>query len=84
MKALYRFLAIVSYEHINEMLVKYIQENEEIRNNKRKEALEKVNQINVKDKTDECVKILTELNDEINHSYEKENLLRDFVNNLKK
>lgn len=83
MKSLYRMLGAVSHETINEALAKIVQDLEITRNKKRREVLETIEKLNVKDDAEKIQYLLIELNRDLTSSYEKEKCLLEFLNIIK-
>lgn len=83
MSAIYRFLGITSFEKMNEVLARLIQELEIQRNNIRKESLEKIENSELDKDPQKVKKIMIDLNRDLTTSYEKEKFLLEFINLLK-
>lgn len=83
MSAIYRFLGITSFEKMNEVLAKLIQDLEIQRNNIRKESLEKIENSDSEKDPQKVKKIMIDLNRDLTTSYEKEKFLLEFINLLK-
>lgn len=83
MSAIYRFLGITSFENMNEVLAKLVQELETQRNNIRKESLEKIESLEVEKDPIKVKKIMIDMNRDLTTSYEKEKFLLEFINMLK-
>lgn len=83
MKFIYRTLGAVSYDHLNDVLAKLVQDLEIDRNNKRKIALDSIEQLDIKVDAEKIQKTLIELNRDLTNSYEKEKFVLEFINLLK-
>jgi hypothetical protein len=83
MKALYRILGSVSIEQINDAVAKIVQDEEFERNEKRKIALNEIENLDVKEDAEKIQKILINMNRDLTTSYEKEKFLLQFVNLIK-
>ena len=83
MKGFYRLLGSVSYEQINDVVAKIVQDEEFERNEKRKIALIEIEKLDVKEDAEKIQKILINMNRDLTTSYEKENFLLQFVNQIK-
>ncbi len=80
MKSIYRFLKIASYESMNEVLAKIIQDEEIKRNNLRKDSLDEIEKIDVVKDAEKMQRIMINLNRDLTTSYEKEKMLLEFIN----
>jgi len=80
MKSIYRFLKIVSYEYMNEILAKIVQEEVEKRNKIRKDSLDDIEKIDVVKDAEKIQRIMINMNRDLTTSYEKEKLLLEFIN----
>jgi len=80
MKSIYRFLKIVSYEYMNEILAKIVQEEEVKRNKLRKDSLDEIEKIDVVKDAEKIQRIMINMNRDLTTSYEKEKLLLEFIN----
>lgn len=83
MKGFYRLLGSVSYEQINDVVAKIVQDEEFERNEKRKIALIEIEKLDVKEDAEKIQKILINMNRDLTTSYEKEKFLLQFVNQIK-
>jgi hypothetical protein len=83
MKSIYRLLKIVSYESMNEVLAKIIQEEEVRRNNIRKDSLDEIDKTDVVKDAEKIQRIMINMNRDLTTSYEKEKLLLEFINLVK-
>lgn len=83
MKYFYRLIGASSYEHMNECLAKLVQEQEILRNEKRRKTLEDIEKLDVKNDADKVQSLLIGLNRDLTTSYEKEKFVLEFINSLK-
>jgi len=83
MKFINRLLGVVSNEFINECLAKIVQDEEIKRNEIRKEILDEIETLSVKDDQEKIKSILIKMNRDLSLSYEKEKALLQFINMLK-
>ncbi len=80
MKSIYRFLKIASYESMNEVLAKIIQDEEIKRNKLRKESLDEIEKTDVIKDAEKIQKIMINMSRDLTTSYEKEKMLLEFIN----
>lgn len=71
MKSIYRFLKIASYESMNEVLAKIIQDEEIKRNKLRKESLDEIEKTDVIKDAEKIQKIMINMSRDLTTSYEK-------------
>lgn len=83
MKYFYRLIGASSYEHMNECLAKLVQEEEVSRNEKRKNTLNEIENLDIKNDADKIQSLLINLNRDLTTSYEKEKFVLEFINSLK-
>jgi len=83
MKALQRFFGVVSNDRIDSALAIMVAEMENDRNDIRKKALEAVDKCDVTKEGDRVASILLQMNRDLTSLYEKETILREFINKLK-
>jgi hypothetical protein len=68
---------------MNECLAKLVQEEEISRNEKRKQTIEDIEKLDVKNDAEKIQSILINLNRDLTTSYEKEKFVLEFINSLK-
>jgi len=83
MKALQRFFGVVSNDRIDSALAVMVAEMENGRNDTRKKALETVDKLDVTKEGDKVASILLQMNRDLTSLYERETILREFINKLK-
>ena len=83
MKGFYRLLSSVSYDQINDVVAKIVQDEEFERNEIRKIALIEIEKLDVKEDAEKIQKILINMNRDLTTSFEKETFLLQFVNQIK-
>ena len=83
MKALQRFFGVVSNDRIDSALAVMVAEMENDRNDIRKKALESVDKLDVTKEGDRVASILLQMNRDLTSLYERETILREFINKLK-
>lgn len=83
MKALERFFGVVSYSRINDALSRIASELENSRNDIRKTTLTEMDELNPTKDGEKIQQKLLQMNRELTLSYEKERVLRDFINLFK-
>jgi hypothetical protein len=83
MKAFYRLLGCVSYDHINEAMARIVQDEEYRRNENRKLALIEIEKLDIKNDAEKIQKTLINMNRDLTTSYEKEKFLLEFINLIK-
>ena len=83
MKSIYRFFKVSSYETMNEVLAKIIQELEQERNKLRKNCLEEMENNVLSNQAEKVQKTMVNMNRDLTVSYEKEKILLEFINLLK-
>jgi hypothetical protein len=83
MKALQRFFGVVSNDRIDSTLAIMVAEMENDRNDTRKKALLEVDKCDVTKEGDRVAAILLQMNRDLTSLYEKETILREFINKLK-
>ena len=83
MKALQRFFGVVSNDRIDSALAVMVAEMENDRNDTRKKALETVDKLDVTKEGDKVASILLQMNRDLTSLYERETILREFINKLK-
>jgi len=83
MKALQRFFGVVSNDRIDSTLAIMVAEMENDRNDIRKKALESVVKLDVTKEGDKVASILLQMNRDLTSLYERETILREFINKLK-
>ena len=83
MKALQRFFGVVSNDRIDSALAIMVAEMENDRNDIRKKALETVDKLDVTKEGDKVASILLQMNRDLTSLYERETILREFINKLK-
>jgi len=83
MKALQRFFGVVSNDRIDSALAIMVAEMENDRNDTRKKALETVDKLDVTKEGDKVASILLQMNRDLTSLYERETILREFINKLK-
>lgn len=83
MKAIYRMMGVASYASIDEAFSFLVQQQDARRIEIRKSALDKINKLGNNPNVESIKEIMDELNVELSNSYEKENFLMTFINNIK-
>jgi len=83
MKALQRFFGVVSNDRIDSALATMVAEMENDRNDTRKKALEAVDKLDVTKEGDRVASVLLQMNRDLTSLYERETILREFINKLK-
>ena len=83
MKPFERFFGVVSNDRINSALSQIVAEMENDRNDTRKKALAEVDKCNVKTEGEQVASILLQMNRDLTSSFEKETILREFINKIK-
>lgn len=83
MNAIERFFAVASHDRIARESAVIIADLEETRNDIRKKSLSEIDKLNPKEEGEKVAEILLRMNREISMAYEKEAVLREFIDRLK-
>ncbi len=83
MKIFERFFGVTSNDRIDSTLAIMVAEMENNRNDIRRKALETVDKLDVTKEGDRVASILLQMNRDLTSLYERETILREFINKLK-
>jgi len=82
-EALHRFFAVVSYGNMRWTFASIASDLQDDRNTIRKKALQEIDKLNPKTDGENIHAIMLQMNSEISLTYEKETVLRDFIDKCK-
>lgn len=84
MKFILRLLGFIPVSEIDDLVESMIQENENKKNDLRKEALSQIENYDIRNDADKIQQILAVTNKNIYITQERESVLKEFVDELKK
>lgn len=83
MKGIFRLFKIVPYEYINEKLADVVSAERNFREEKRADALDAIQSMGQTIESSQVMKIMSDLQKDLDNSHARETLLVDFINKVK-
>jgi len=83
MKGIFRLFKIVPYEYINEKLADVVSAERNFREEKRASALDAIQSMGQTIESSQVMKIMSDLQKDLDNSHARETLLVDFINKVK-